>query len=66
MEPRVLTEGDLVKILSNNNKQLYQALNGRDRGINTTNAIVNNELSESILVIKMIRYVRGEITLEEI
>ncbi|SFA54753.1 hypothetical protein SAMN05192569_10558 [Parageobacillus thermantarcticus] len=71
---RSLTEDELLQILARNNKQLYEAViqlekareSGRNADIEEAVRNAGIESGEGLMLIKLMRYLRGEIELDDI
>lgn len=61
-----ISEEDLWKVLAQNNIELHDALQDRIDGIEGADRQSQNEATEGILLVKLIKYCRGEISLEEV
>lgn len=65
---RILTKNDILTLLAKNNKQLSDAIEKRDENAAYQELanIVATETGETLLLVKQLKYLLGEITFEEI
>lgn len=70
----LIDEEDLLLVLKKNNEQLYEAIKLQDEAresdceesIKNAERVVATESGEALMLVKMLRYLRGEISFEEL